>query len=76
MMGERLFEFDSEIELVEAFECFDENDMGMVKVDEMKKWLSEVGDRMDAEEVSNRSDTLQLYLMKRADRPITQRTIY
>lgn len=51
MMGERLFEFDNEVELVEAFECFDENDTGMVKCDEVRKWLGEVGDRMQEEEV-------------------------
>ncbi|KAF8632932.1 hypothetical protein AX15_001541 [Amanita polypyramis BW_CC] len=51
MMGERLFEFDSEAELVEAFECFDENDTGFVKVEEMRKWLSEVGERMDQREI-------------------------
>jgi len=51
MMGERLFEFDSEVELVEAFECFDENDTGMVKVEEVRKWLREVGDRMSEEEI-------------------------
>ena len=51
MMSERLFEFDTEAELIEAFESFDENDTGMVKVDEMRKWLSEVGERMDIHEV-------------------------
>lgn len=51
-MGEHLFEFDSETELVEAFECFDENDTGMVKVSEFRKWLSESGDRMDDKEAS------------------------
>lgn len=51
MMGERLVEFDSEAELLEAFECFDENDSGIVKVDEVRKWLTEVGDRMQPEEV-------------------------
>jgi len=52
MMGEHLFEFDGEQELIEAFECFDENDSGFVKVDEMRRWLTEVGDRMDQAEVS------------------------
>jgi myosin regulatory light chain 12 len=52
MMSERLFEFDTEAELLEAFGSFDENDSGMVRVDEMKKWLSEVGERMDEKEVS------------------------
>ena len=51
MMSERLFEFDTEAELLEAFGSFDENDSGMVSVDEMKKWLSEVGERMDEKEV-------------------------
>lgn len=51
MMSERLFEFDTEAELIEAFESFDENDTGMVKVEEMRKWLSEVGERMDMQEV-------------------------
>jgi myosin regulatory light chain 12 len=51
MMSERLFEFDMEAELLEAFECFDENDTGMVKTEEMRKWLSEVGERMDQQEV-------------------------
>jgi myosin regulatory light chain 12 len=55
MMSERLFEFDTETELVEAFECFDENDSGIVKVEEMRKWLSEVGERMDQREVWNDS---------------------
>jgi myosin regulatory light chain 12 len=51
MMSERLFEFDTETELLEAFECFDENDTGMVKTEDMRKWLSEVGERMDQHEV-------------------------
>jgi myosin regulatory light chain 12 len=51
MMSERLFEFDVEAELLEAFSSFDEHDSGIVKVDEMSKWLSEVADRMDQAEV-------------------------
>ncbi|KAG5720452.1 putative myosin regulatory light chain, partial [Termitomyces sp. T112] len=51
MMSERLFEFDTEKELLEAFESFDENDTGMVKVAEMRKWLGEVGERMDKDEI-------------------------
>jgi Ca2+-binding EF-hand superfamily protein len=51
MMGEHLFEFDGEAELIEAFESFDEGDTGFVKGEEMKRWLSEVGERMDPEEV-------------------------
>ncbi|KAG6879868.1 hypothetical protein C0992_010537 [Termitomyces sp. T32_za158] len=51
MMSERLFEFDTEKQLLEAFESFDENDTGVVKVDEMRKWLREVGERMDEDEI-------------------------
>lgn len=52
MMGEHLYDFDTEAELLEAFECFDENDSGFVKGDEMRKWLSEVGEKMGPSEVS------------------------
>lgn len=51
MMSERLFEFDPEPELIEAFESFDEDDSGVVKVEDMRKWLSEMADRMDQREV-------------------------
>jgi len=51
MMGEHLYDFDTEQELLGAFECFDENDSGLVKVDEMRKWLSESGERMDQSEI-------------------------
>ena len=51
MMGEHLFEFDTEAELIEAFESFDEGDTGFVKCEEIRRWLSEVGERMDQEEV-------------------------
>jgi myosin regulatory light chain 12 len=51
MMGEHLYEFDTEPELLAAFECFDENDSGFVKCDEMRKWLSETGERMGQSDV-------------------------
>lgn len=51
MMSERLFEFDTESELIEALESFDENDTGLIKVEEMRKWLGEVGERMDEREI-------------------------
>lgn len=51
MMGEHLLELDGEADLLEAFACFDENDEGKVKCDEIRRWLSEVGERMDAQEV-------------------------
>ncbi|KAH9965114.1 hypothetical protein BGW80DRAFT_1345615 [Lactifluus volemus] len=51
MMSEHLFEFDAEAELLEAFSSFDESDTGMVKCDEVRKWLSETGDRMSQPEI-------------------------
>ena len=51
MMGEHLYDFDTEQELLAAFECFDENDSGLVKCDEIRKWLGDVGERMDSAEV-------------------------
>ena len=51
MMGEHLYDFDTEAELLAAFECFDENDTGLVKGDEIRKWLGDVGERMDSAEV-------------------------
>jgi len=51
MMSEHLFEFDAEAELVEAFSSFDESDSGTVKCDEIRKWLSETGDRMSQSEI-------------------------
>ncbi|KAF8323244.1 EF-hand protein [Clavulina sp. PMI_390] len=51
MMGEHLLQLDPEADLLEAFACFDENDDGKVKCDEIRKWLTEVGDRMDASEI-------------------------
>jgi len=51
MMSERLCEFDPEADLTEAFECFDEGDTGLVKADDIRKWMSDVGERMDQQEI-------------------------
>ncbi|KAH9897832.1 EF-hand protein [Cubamyces lactineus] len=51
MMGEHLYDFDAEAELLAAFECFDESDSGFVKCDEIRKWLGDVGERMDEHEI-------------------------
>lgn len=51
MMGEHLYDFDSEAELLEEFESFDENDSGTVRCDEIRKWLADVGEKMDQREV-------------------------
>ena len=46
-----MFEFDAEVELLEAFSSFDESDSGMVMCDKIRKWLSETSDRMSRGEV-------------------------
>ncbi|WVF72808.1 hypothetical protein IAT40_007626 [Kwoniella sp. CBS 6097] len=51
MMGEHLIQLDAEQELVDAFACFDEGDKGVVGVEEMKRWLGEMGDRMSPAEI-------------------------
>jgi myosin regulatory light chain 12 len=70
MMSERLFEFDPEAELREAFECFDEGDTGTVRVDEMRKWMSEVGERMDQQEVRFALAFLFVWLISCTDRQV------
>jgi myosin regulatory light chain 12 len=59
MMGEHLYDFDTEAELLEAFECFDEDDTGLVKCDEIRRWLGDVGEKMDQREV--RSDSYHIF---------------
>lgn len=51
LMSERLLELDEEDVLKEAFECFDENDMGTLDGKELREWLGTVGDRMTKEEI-------------------------
>ncbi|KAJ4490924.1 hypothetical protein J3R30DRAFT_3694815 [Lentinula aciculospora] len=51
MMSERLFEFDTEPELLEAFESFDEKDNGTVRVEDMRRWLGELANRMSEQEI-------------------------
>ncbi|KAK0559895.1 hypothetical protein OC844_004097 [Tilletia horrida] len=51
MFGEHLAELDEAHDLIEAFECFDERDEGVIETGEMRYWLSEVGDRMTDKEI-------------------------
>lgn len=77
MMGEHLLELDGEADLIEAFACFDENDDGKVKCDEIRKWLSEVGDRMDPHEVCLLFASITIDTHNRSvDRPLVERTIH
>ncbi|GFZ49513.1 hypothetical protein JCM24511_07633 [Saitozyma sp. JCM 24511] len=51
MMGDHLRQLDAEADLVEAFACFDEEDKGWVDVGVVRKYLAEMGDRMDEAEI-------------------------
>lgn len=51
MMGQHLLQLDAEQDLLEAFASFDDEDKGWVKVDDVRKALQEMGDRMNAQEV-------------------------
>ncbi|KAL7417683.1 hypothetical protein BDY24DRAFT_375731 [Mrakia frigida] len=52
MMGDKLLKLDPEEELNEAFGSFDEGDEGVVRVEEMREWLRESGERMSEEEIN------------------------
>ena len=51
MFGEHLDALDDASVLTDAFECFDDKDEGWIQADELRSWLSEVGDRMNDDEV-------------------------
>lgn len=61
MMGRHLLALDAEQDLLEAFASFDDGDKGWVKVDEVRKALREMGDRMDEREASHESTLKSLY---------------
>jgi myosin regulatory light chain 12 len=50
-MSEKLLSLDPAEELLEAFECFDEDDSGTIKAEDMRYWLSQVGDKMSQSEI-------------------------
>ncbi|ETS62380.1 hypothetical protein PaG_03466 [Moesziomyces aphidis] len=51
MFGEHLAELDDQTVLMEAFECFDEKDVGKIDAHELRFWLSQVGDKMSDAEI-------------------------
>lgn len=51
MFGEHLAELDDQTVLMEAFECFDEKDVGKIDAQELRFWLSQVGDKMSDKEI-------------------------
>ncbi|KAF9164537.1 Myosin regulatory light chain 12B [Actinomortierella ambigua] len=51
LMGEKLSGTDPEHEILQALESFDEGGTGYVNAEELREWLTTVGDRMTDEEV-------------------------
>ncbi|CDW99093.1 hypothetical protein, partial [Sporisorium scitamineum] len=51
MFGEHLAELDDQTVLMEAFECFDEKDVGKIDAQELRFWLSQIGDKMSDQEI-------------------------
>ncbi|KAI1308946.1 Myosin regulatory light polypeptide 9 [Mortierella claussenii] len=51
LMGEKLSGTDPEHEILQAFECFDEDGSGMCNAEELREWMTTMGDRFTDDEV-------------------------
>ncbi|KCV70383.1 myosin regulatory light chain 2 [Fonticula alba] len=51
LMGEKLSGSDPEYEIMQAFECFDENQSGTIPADVLREALTTMGERFTQEEV-------------------------
>lgn len=51
LMGEKMSGTDPEHEILQAFECFDENRSGTIDAEELREYLTTMGDRFTDEEV-------------------------
>lgn len=51
LMGEKLSGTDPEHEILQAFECFDESGTGMCNAEELREWMTTMGDRFTEDEV-------------------------
>lgn len=51
LMGEKLSGTDPEHEILQAFESFDEGGSGMCNAEELREWMTTMGDRFTDEEV-------------------------
>jgi Ca2+-binding EF-hand superfamily protein len=51
LMGEKLSGTDPEHEILQAFECFDEKSTGLINADELRDFMTTMGDRFTDEEV-------------------------
>lgn len=52
LMGEKLSGTDPEHEILQAFESFDEGGTGMCNAEELREWMTSMGDRFTDEEVT------------------------
>jgi Ca2+-binding EF-hand superfamily protein len=52
LMGEKLSGTDPEHEILQAFECFDESGTGLCNAEELREWMTTMGDRFTDDEVS------------------------
>lgn len=53
LMGEKLSGTDPEHEILQAFESFDESGTGLVNAEELREWMTSMGDRFTDDEVSS-----------------------
>ncbi|KAF9114065.1 Myosin regulatory light polypeptide 9 [Mortierella sp. AM989] len=51
LMGEKLSGTDPEHEILQAFECFDESGTGMCNAEELREWMTTMGDRFTDDDV-------------------------
>lgn len=51
LMGEKMSGTDPEYEILQAFECFDDNKTGMINAEELREYMTTMGDRFTDEEV-------------------------
>jgi Ca2+-binding EF-hand superfamily protein len=51
LMGEKMSGTDPEHEIIQAFQCFDENNVGYIHTDTLREYLTTMGDRLNNEEV-------------------------
>ncbi|KAK9763333.1 Myosin regulatory light polypeptide 9 [Basidiobolus ranarum] len=51
LMGEKLSGTDPEHDILMAFECFDDNRSGYINADDLREYLTAIGDRFTDEEV-------------------------
>ncbi|KAJ3065811.1 Myosin regulatory light polypeptide 9 [Podochytrium sp. JEL0797] len=51
LMGEKMSGTDPESEILQAFECFDDNKTGFINADLLREYMTTMGDRFTDEEV-------------------------